>query len=297
MPAAKSSMTPLRPSQSVLAKPGDSASSAAKARQLFVDNLALVRQLVSVVCRRGGLNDADAEDFASEVFLKLIGDDYRALRQFRGRAKLSTYLATLIQHELRDFRIRRWGRWRPSAQAKRLGQVAVELETLLARDGHTLGMAIEILAARSAGCSRTELERLAARLPPRTKRRLEGEETLARMAVDGDVERRLIESRCRPQGAALRRVLGAALNRIPVEDQTMLSLHYEKGMTLQAVAAAMDLEPRRLYRRRERCLRALRRACEEAGLTWQTVNEIVRSGELELHLSSSHIASIAPAVL
>lgn len=284
MPAAKPS-APTHPSEANPVNAGELALTVVEARQLFLKNIDLIGKLVSAVCRRRSLAGADAEDLASNVFLKLISDDYRALRQFRGRAKLSTYLATLIERELQDWRTRKWGRWRPSSQAKRLGSAAVELETLLDRDGHSLVKAIEILGTRpgnSHARSREVLERLAAQLPPRTKRRFEGEEALLAIPVDGQVERTLLQDSCRRQAAGLRRVLETAFSLLSTEDRAVLRLHFQHGMTLQAVATALHLEPRRVYRRQERSLGVLRRACEEAGLTWGEVEGILRWKMLDL---------------
>ena len=43
------------------------------------------------------LNPDDVEDIAAEIFLAIVDDDYRALRQFRGVAALPTYLAVVAR--------------------------------------------------------------------------------------------------------------------------------------------------------------------------------------------------------
>ena len=42
--------------------------------------------------------------------LKLIENDYAILAKFQGKAKLSTYLTTVIHNMFRDYRIQKWGR-------------------------------------------------------------------------------------------------------------------------------------------------------------------------------------------
>ena len=44
----------------------------------------------------------------------------------------------VIQRLFLDARIAKWGKWRPSVSARRLGGVAVLLERLLTRDGLSL---------------------------------------------------------------------------------------------------------------------------------------------------------------
>jgi hypothetical protein len=72
-------------------------------------------------------------------------NDYRAIRAFAGRSSLHTYLLSVIAHYYQDWRNARLGKWRPSTEARRLGPVAVRLETLIGRDGLTLDQACELL--------------------------------------------------------------------------------------------------------------------------------------------------------
>ena len=101
--------------------------------------------------------------------LKLIDDDYQILRGFRERSSLRTYLSTVVERLFLDYRIRQWGKWRPSAQARRAGALAVRLEALLHRDGVPFE-AGGGSAAGDASASRPRAprsKRFGARLPPR----------------------------------------------------------------------------------------------------------------------------------
>ena len=102
----------------------------------------------------------------------LIDDDYAVLRKFRGKSLLKTYLSTVIANLFRDHLIRKHGKWRPSAMARRRGREAAQLERLLFRDGLSVTEAVEILK-RNAGVeqSREELTTLAAELPVRLRSR------------------------------------------------------------------------------------------------------------------------------
>ena len=104
---------------------------------VLLSNLGQIDRLVTHLSRKQALLGADSDDFASWVRLRLLEDDYRILRGFRGNSKLSTYLTTVVMNLARDYRIQKWGRWRPSAAAKRLGTVGIQLDTLLHRDGYT----------------------------------------------------------------------------------------------------------------------------------------------------------------
>ena len=104
-----------------------------------------IEQAIRAVCRRQRLLPEDAEDFAGVVRLHLIDKDFAVLRRFEGRSSLGTYLLAVITHLGQDWRNARWGKWRPSAEARRHGPVGLQLERLIRRDGFTLDEACETL--------------------------------------------------------------------------------------------------------------------------------------------------------
>ena len=120
--------------------------------------------------RQRHLSVVEQEDFASFVKLRLIEDDYAILRKFQSRSSLHTYLIAVIGRMSFDFCVERWGRWRPSAKAERLGPVAITLERLVSRDGHTLEEAMEIVRTNHAATQTyAELRALWNELPVRAK--------------------------------------------------------------------------------------------------------------------------------
>src|SRR5437763_13119375 len=113
--------------------------------ELFSTNLPLVERVIAGVCRRAGLRDADAEDFASTAKFALIENDYAILRGYEGRAPLGAFLTVVVQRMLSREWMRLRGRWHPSAEAERSGAAAVLLEKLMVRDGLSLDEAAAIV--------------------------------------------------------------------------------------------------------------------------------------------------------
>ncbi len=73
----------------------------------FVDRyLSLIYHVIGYTAhlRSAKVSAEDVEDIAAEVLLQIVADDYKALRQFRGHASLSTYLTVIARricvHEL-----------------------------------------------------------------------------------------------------------------------------------------------------------------------------------------------------
>lgn len=254
-------------------------------KELFLSHLSLIERLIRSICRRSCLMGADAEDFESWVKLKLIDDDYGVLRKFRGKAKLTTYLTTVLHHLARDYCIQRTGRWRPSAAARRLGAVAVQLETLLSRDGRSLDEAVEILKLNHrVEASRKDLVQMASQLTLRPPRRFTGEEAVGQLAADVATDQRLVD---RERSETLHRTetaLARVLGNLGSDDRLILKMRFEDGFTVARIASTLGLEPRPLYSRIEKCLRRMRGFLEAEGLQRQDVARILGWEEAALQV-------------
>jgi RNA polymerase sigma factor (sigma-70 family) len=240
--------------------------------QLFVSELPRIEAVIASVCRRHRCRAEEVEDFSGEVKLKLMADDYAVLRQFEGRASLKTFLTTVIQNYFKDYCDHRWGKWRHSAAAKRLGPVAEKLEELL-RDGHGVEEAGTILRTNDkVELSAAELEEIAGQLPPRRPRRFVGEESLSGLA-DGEPgpEERML---CAERAPVWRRLAGAlkrALGTLSDGDQVMVKLRFERDYSLADVARTLHLDEKRIYRQMTRALKELGAALTQQGVAPEDV--------------------------
>lgn len=247
-----------------------------EAEALFLEHLPFLERSIAFVCRRNGFPEADGEDFASWAKLRLIEDDYAILRKFRGTSKLTTFLTVVVRNLFRDYRIKLWGKWRPSAAAKRLGPTAVRLERMVSRDGRSVEEAIESLKENQAVAeSRRELERLAGRLPERVPRRFVGEEALeGEGSLDG-VESRLRDRERAAAAARVEAALERALDALEPRDRLLLKMHYRDGFSIATIARTLEVEQRPLYSRRDRAFRRMRRELGEAGVEWERVEGLL----------------------
>lgn len=250
----------------------------------LLPHLPLVEGIASSLARRKRLSREEAEDFLSEVRLKLLQDDAAALRNFEGRSKLRTYLSAVVSRHLVDFRRRRWGRWRPSAAAKRMGGTAVELERLIERDGRTFRDAVGILR-RNHGVdeSEEELAEMAGRLPQRTTgRRFEGDDALARLGGGPSPEEPLAESEMAATADRAESALNRALSDLDAEDRLLLKLCFERGLKISQIARTLGREQKPLYRRFQRLYRELRERLAAADLTASAITTMLDWGHAEI---------------
>ncbi len=243
---------------------------------LLLEHLEFIERTVAAVARRNAVAPWDAEDLEGQVKLRLMAGDYAVLRKFEGRSRLTTYLTTVIHNMFRDFRIQRWGKWRPSAAARRMGDLGVQLEALLYRDKFGAREAFAILRDRfDVEATDPELETMAGRLRPRTTRRIETDAALARLESadrgDGAVRERERAAALVRVSGALRKVLGS----FQAEDRLILRMRFADGLTIRAIAGALDLEQRRMYTRVQRLLLEVRRRIEDEGVGCDEVLDLL----------------------
>jgi RNA polymerase sigma factor (sigma-70 family) len=252
----------------------------------FLAALPLVERTVRFIARRHRLSEAEAEEFASEAKLALIDNGYAILARFEGRSALGTYLSTVLQRLFLDRRRKTWGKWCPSAAARRLGPTAVRLESLLYRDGLSVAEACEMLHTNHRVPEAPEaLRELAARLPVRERR--SGEtidvEVIPEPAASpsqGPEERVAAAATARRCQAAL----DAAVRALAPDDRVVLRLRFEDGLSVADIARGMRRDQKQLYRRLDATLAGLRAALEREGLTWHEIAALIERGECHLRL-------------
>lgn len=254
---------------------------------LLLANLHVIEGVVRFVCQRHRLNPTEAEDFASEVKLRLVDNDYDVLRRFQHRSSLRTYLTVVIQRMFLDYRNRLWGKWRPSAEALRLGDVAIRLERLISREGYDFEHACEILRINEGvTLGRSELAEIAARLPLRTRPTLVGEELLDTVPLKDDLpDADLDSSGVRAMGARIRLALAPAVNALADQDRLILRLRFQDGLAIADIARALNLEQKPLYRRLESLFRTLRSALEAAGIDQEVAIDVVNRKDVDISLA------------
>ena len=249
----------------------------------FEAQLQMAGEVIRHLCRRRRLSCDEEEDFTSYALVKLIEGDYAVLRSFQSRSKLVTFLTVVVQRLFLDYRVQKWGKWRPLAEVRDLGPAAVELDRLVNRDGHPLPNAVEIAYSHSGGAfTREHLFELANRLPQRQRPLFEGIERLDQIPTHGGIEETLEGKERNRIAKRVGSALTLALQEMPAEDRLILKMRHEDGFTVREIAKALHLEARPLYTRFEKCHRRLREVLEEAGITWEEVSAILGWADCDL---------------
>ncbi|HXA18339.1 MAG TPA: sigma-70 family RNA polymerase sigma factor [Thermoanaerobaculia bacterium] len=250
---------------------------------LLVANVPLIERLGRAACRGSNMNPADVDDFLSEVKLKLVENDYAALRGFQGRCSIATWLALVVQRQLLDFRAHIWGRFRASAEARRIGETAVRLESLIVRDGMRIEEAVETLRRSGSDITTGDAERIAAKLPRRRPQPV-------RVPLDDvDADRSLprVEMAAPDQTSASRTVsaeIRAAVAGLSPNDQVLLQLHFAAGIPVSEISRSLGVPQQPLYRRLRSLCAQFRERLLAAGIDAARVFDLLDDTGADLDL-------------
>ncbi len=235
-------------------------------QRLLLEHLDLIDHIVRTTGRRRHLSAAEQEDFGGFVRLRMLDDNYAILRKFQSRSSLRTYLSAVIERLSLDFCVERWGRWRPSAGAERLGPAAVLLERLINRDGHTLEEATEMIRTNhGSALSPGQVRDIWEQLPARIRTTEVGEEAAATVRSSETSESGVDDAERQANINRLERTLRAALEAVPAQDRVVLALRFDQDLSIAEIADLTGTSVPTLHRRLDRTIKDLRRALTTSG--------------------------------
>ena len=264
---------------------------------MYLQHLDSIERIAAFVARRAHLNPDDSADFVQIVCVKLLENDYAIIRKFESRSSFSTYLTTVILRLFHQWRVEMWGKWRPSAEARRLGEKAITLERLITRDAYTFAEAVKTLTTRSGGVyTVAELETLYIRLPVRNARPvLVAEESTPEVAAADSTADDRVEAQERERLARqCAKALDAALAKFADEDRLILQLRFWDSRKVPEIAQITGIDQKKIYKRLEKLLRELRAALESAGVIRADVYRLLGSGDQEIEISKKKSGKESP---
>ena len=251
--------------------------------KLLLEHLDLVDQVVRGIARRHRLSADETEELRAAIRLKLVDNDYDVLRRFQQRCSLRTYLTAVVHRFFLDERNAKWGKWRPSLEAKRQGAVAMLLERLLTRDGCSFDQAVEIMRTNhQIEESYEELHRLSLVFPTRMRRRFVGEDALQNAASEARAEADLEQGERTRRASAASAALAAALNELGPQDRVILKMRFQDNFQVAQIARLLRVDAKPLYRRLEQIMKVLRQAMAAQGISPEDVEAITGGATADL---------------
>jgi RNA polymerase sigma factor (sigma-70 family) len=255
----------------------------------YLEHLRTIERIAAFVARRSSLNADESTEFIQEVRFRLLDDDYAIIRKFKGESSFSTYLTTVILRLYQQWRVQQWGKWRPSAEARRLGEKAVTLERLVSRDGLTFAEAVNMLTT-PAGLhyTRAELEAIYLRLPERRPRpvAVSDEGLPEALAVEADAFDRVAREERADLARCAARTIDGALASMDAEDRLILQMRFWNALKVPEIARTLHIEQKKLYKRLDRLFGTLRRELERSGIKQEDIAALLSQGDEAVSLGA-----------
>jgi RNA polymerase sigma factor (sigma-70 family) len=252
-----------------------------KDEALFLAHLEVIDSAIKTVCRRYRLASPEADDFAASVRLRLF-ERPDPLLKFEGRSRIETYLVVVVTRLFLDYCNAQWGKWRPSAEARRLGSTAMLVERLVVRDSYTFDQIVDTLRTNHGITMTPELLAFHAKITSRAPSRQFVSDVEA-AAVDSGGPAASVNVVIAEQEFLAKRVRAAldkVLQRITAEERTILRLRYCDGMTIVGIARALNKDEKPFFRAMDRLHAAIGAGLLAEGIRPEDVHELIESGAL-----------------
>jgi RNA polymerase sigma factor (sigma-70 family) len=245
--------------------------------EFFLANRAEIERAVRFVASYARLPPEDADELLSSVNLHIIENDYAVIRKFKGGCSFATYVVVIARHALADMRMQVQGRFRNSAEAKRLGEPAMRLEALLRRDYATLEDATAAVQREFPALTANEIADLAARLPQRTPRPREvslGVDIEPKISSDS-VEELALDHERAARAARINHVVQETLAQVSRGDRVAFQFRWgSPPVSVADIARMFHRDQKQLYRRLDAVGRQVQKALLAAGITVDEILEL-----------------------
>jgi RNA polymerase sigma factor (sigma-70 family) len=266
-------------------------------KEKYLESLRMIERIAACVARRHHLDTNETEEFVQEVRVRLLDNDYAIIRKFEERSSFSTFLTTVIVRLYSQWRVEQWGKWRPSAEARRLGDKAITLERLLTRDGYSLGEAVRKLTTGDSAFTIAELEAIYLRLPPRNPRTVVVPDDAVPDVVSPEpdaYERIEAGDRARTVRHACTK-MDEVMKGMDAEDRVILQMRFWDARRVPDIAGALHLDQKKVYKRLDRLFLVLRRELESAGVSAKDVAGLLIDGDEDINLDLLPPPEIPPS--
>jgi len=269
-------------------------------REMINDHFPLIeRQSFRAVKRqlgsRGKLDNPvnienEALELSNLVLDTLRRDNYRVLRQFRGNARLSTYITTIVARQAVDMVRKKLGRTREKERAQKYGKTGILIYERVIRQGRPAADVYrELTADEGISVSLEEIEAIARKIkgkknnppsPPEMETnpvvkqgislKVEGNENEEVVIPDthSDPQELLIEAQRKQR---LEEEVGKVLAQLSGEERLLLRMRFpadegEKPRKVEQISKLLGISVKAAYKRIDRLLKKCRRLLEQEGV-------------------------------
>jgi RNA polymerase sigma factor for flagellar operon FliA len=186
----------------------------------------------------------------------------------------------VIARLFHQYRVEQWGKWRPSAEARRLGDKAITLERLITRDDYTFDEAVKTLTT-PAGSQYTEaeLEAIYLRLPERNPRPVvvSGEVAPDAASVEPDASDRVERAERERSARKTCKTVDGLTASMNAQDRLMLNMRFAQGLKVPDIARRLQMDQKKVYKRLDTLFSRMRKKLEAMGLQSSQINALLNT--------------------
>jgi len=210
---------------------------------LIERNIKHIEDTIRSICIRHDIDDEEAEEFAAYVKYRLVEDDYKIIRKFKGISHIKTYLHTVISRIFLDEKRKQQGRWRSSKKAQNMGEAAVRLEELIYKYNYTFDEAYEVLKINyKLTLDKNEAYDMALKLKRKKAKdiKIEGEELLVNIPSRGlRPDEALHKKKLIEIQGQIETIIDAMRQRLSAEDRLILKMRFEDNLKVSVIAKVL----------------------------------------------------------
>lgn len=235
-----------------------------------------ILQKIETVCRRQFSAENDRDECYIFVLDSLSDDNFKRLRAFKGRSKLSTYLYSLINSLVIDFRRQKYGRRRIPAAVSKLGEWAEAVYRLVCWQKFSFDDAYDFLrvdglygGSYERFMQESEKIRNAPCRENPTFKSIDdpGSHPMQNInASDANPLESLIAALDRENRIKALSVIRTATEKLPEHDRILVRLVFGSGKPLSAAAKVIDLSASAARRRLQALLAEYKESLLAAGI-------------------------------
>lgn len=252
-------------------------------KQIFKANLDLINKIIDSLAFRWNMQPDETEEMRSEVYERIIGDEYRIFRRFESKTVLRSFLTLSIRNICHDLHRKRHGRWRPSSKSKQLGIFGIKMDELLNLRQYTVEEACELILTdyqdhQNPAPEKDELLIIASQLKTKQKSiEIHPDESHwdSFAQADATAEEELLIAEIAQKKAILDRSIESVNNTLSDEECLIFMLYFKDGCKISSIARMMNEKRHRIDLKLNQLLKTFKNQIVEAGLSDEEIKEIL----------------------
>ena len=247
---------------------------------LIERNIKHIEETIRSIYIRHAMDDEEAEEFAAYVKYRLVEDDYKIIRKFKGISHIKTYLYTVINRIFLDEKRKQKGRWRPSKKAQNIGEPAVKLEELIYKYNHTFDEAYEVLKTNyKLTLDKNEAYEMALKLKRKRAKdiKIEAEESLINIPSKGlRPDEALHKKKLIEIQGQIETTVDAMRQKLSAEERLILKMRFGDNFKVSEIAKVLMRNRNDIDKSIKSILREFKEGILRKGININDVMDVIR---------------------